>query len=218
MTVLPVEASAVAGIALIAFGLVLTPGPNMLYLVSRTLTQGRAAGLVSLIGTAIGFLVYVAAAAFGISAIFASVPAAYLALKIAGAVYLLYLAWTVLRPGARPVFEVRELERTTNGRLIAMGLLTNLLNPKIAILYVSLLPQFVDPARGSVVTQSLVLGAVQVVIAVTINGLIVVLAGSLTSLLARRPAVARAQRYLMGTCLGAFGIKLLTDRSRAVAI
>jgi len=216
--VLSVDASAAAGIALVALALVLTPGPNMLYLVSRTLTQGRTAGLVTLIGTAIGFVVYLAATALGISTIFAAVPAAYLALKIAGALYLLYLAWTVLRPGARPVFEVRELERDGPARLIVMGLVTNLLNPKIAILYLSLLPQFVDPDRGSVVAQSLVLGAVQITIAVTINGLIVVLAGSLTSLLRRRPAVAQAQRYLMGSCLGAFAIKLLTDRSRAAAV
>lgn len=213
----PVDPAAAAGIALVALGLVLTPGPNMLYLVSRSLTQGRRAGLISLIGTGLGFLVYLAGTALGISAIFAAVPAAYTALKIAGAAYLLYLAWTVLRPGAASVFELRQLPRDPPRRLIVMGLLTNLLNPKIAILYLSLLPQFIDPDRGSVALQSLVLGAIQIAIAVTVNGLIVILAGSLALVLERRPAVARAQRWLMGTCLGAFGVKLLTDRSRAVA-
>jgi len=212
-----VDASAAAGIALVALGLVLTPGPNMLYLVSRSLSQGPRAGLISLAGTGLGFLVYLAAAVLGISAVFAAVPEAYVALKVAGAAYLLYLAWGVLRPGAPPVFEARELPMDPPVRLVGMGLLTNLLNPKIAILYVSLLPQFIDPERGSVALQSLVLGAIQISIALTVNGLFVLVAGRLTSVLARRPAVARAQRWLMGTALGLFGIKLLTDRSRAVA-
>ena len=212
-----VDPAAAAGIALLALGLVLTPGPNMLYLTSRSLTQGRRAGLISLVGTGLGFLVYLAAAVLGISAIFVAVPAAYVALKVAGALYLLYLAWSVLRPGARPVFAVRELPRDSPRRLIGMGLLTNLLNPKIAILYLSLLPQFIDPDHGSVALQSLVLGSIQIFIAVTVNGLIVILAGSLAVVMTRRPAVAVAQRWIMGTCLGGFGIKLLTDRSRAVA-
>ncbi|QEC47075.1 LysE family translocator [Baekduia soli] len=209
-----VSPSAALGIALIAFGLVLTPGPNMLYLVSRSLTQGRRAGLISLIGTALGFLVYLAAATLGITAIFTSVPTAYTALRIAGAAYLLWLAWGVLRPGAPPIFTVRELSVDPPRRLIGMGLLTNLLNPKIAVLYVSLLPQFVDADRGSVALQSFVLGAIQIVIAVTFNGVFVLLAGALAMLLARRPALARAQRLLMGTALGAFGVRLLVERSR----
>ncbi|HEX2085336.1 MAG TPA: LysE family translocator [Solirubrobacteraceae bacterium] len=210
-----VDPSAAAGIALIALGLVLTPGPNMLYLVSRALTQGRRAGLISLIGTGLGFLVYLATAVLGLSAIFVAVPAAYVALKVGGAAYLLWLAWSVLRPGARPVFAVRELPRDRPRRLIGMGFLTNLLNPKIAVLYISLLPQFVDPANGSVAVQSLVLGSIQIAIALTVNGLFVVIAGSLAMVLARHPRVERAQRWLMGSVLGGFGIKLLTDRSRA---
>jgi threonine/homoserine/homoserine lactone efflux protein len=213
----PVDASAAAGIALVALGLVLTPGPNMLYLVSRSLTQGRRAGLISLLGTALGFLVYLFTAVLGISAIFVAVPAAYVALKIAGALYLLYLAWGVLRPGAPPVFEVRDLPQDPPRRLIGMGLLTNLLNPKIAMLYLSLLPQFIDPDRGSVALQSLVLGSIQIAIALTVNGVFVIVAGSLAVVLARRPIVARVQRWVMGGALAGFGVKLLTDRSRAAA-
>jgi threonine/homoserine/homoserine lactone efflux protein len=212
-----VDASAAAGMALLALGLVLTPGPNMLYLVSRSLTQGRRAGLVSLVGTGLGFLVYLAAAALGISAVFVAVPAAYTALKLAGAVYLLWLAWSVLKPGARPVFELRELERDPPLRLVGMGFVTNLLNPKIAVLYLSVLPQFVEPDRGSVALQSLVLGSIQIAIAITVNGVFVLVAGSLAVVLSRHPAVERTQRWLMGSCLGLFGLKLLTDRSRAAA-
>ena len=208
-----VAPGAAAGIALVALGLVLTPGPNMLYLVSRSLTQGRRAGLVSLVGTALGFLVYLATAVLGLSAVFVAVPAAYLALKLAGAAYLLYLAWGVLRPGAKAVFELQDLPRDTARRLVGMGFMTNLLNPKIAMLYVSLLPQFVDPDRGSVALQSLTLGAIQIAIALTIDGLIVIAAGTLTVVLAEHPVVERIQRWFMGTCLGLFGIKLLTAHS-----
>jgi threonine/homoserine/homoserine lactone efflux protein len=204
---------AAAGIATVGLGLVLTPGPNMLYLVSRSVTQGRRAGLISLVGTGLGFLVYLVAAAAGIAAVFATVPLAYTALKIVGAGYLLWLAWTVLRPGAAPVFAVRTLPHDPARRLIGMGFLTNLLNPKIAILYVSLLPQFVDPGRGSIAVQSLVLGSIQIAIALTVNALIVIGAGGLASVLARRPSWARVQRYAMGTVLGAFAVRMLAGPS-----
>ncbi len=212
-----VTGTAVAGIAVVALGLVLTPGPNMLYLVSRSVTQGRRAGLVSLLGVAAGFGVYLGASVGGVAAVFATVPAAYTVLKVAGAGYLLYLAWQAVRPGAVPVFAVRQLPVDPPRRLFAMGLVTNLLNPKIAVLYVSLLPQFVDPDRGSVAVQSLVLGAVQIGVALTVNALIVVSAGSVAGFLASRPAWLRAQRLLMGTVLAGLAVRLLLDRRSAGA-
>lgn len=210
-----VSAAAAGGIGLVALGLVLTPGPNMIYLASRSITQGRRAGLVSLLGVAVGFLAYLAAATAGLAAIFTAVPAAYAALKIAGALYLLYLAWQALRPGGTPVFAPRPLPPDPARRLFAMGLVTNLLNPKIAVLYVALLPQFIDPARGSIGTQSLVLGAIQIAVALTVNGLIVLSAAALSRVLGRRPGWLRAQRYLMGGVLTGLAVRLLlTDRAR----
>ncbi|MBX6767354.1 MAG: LysE family translocator [Actinomadura rubrobrunea] len=205
------------GIAAVALGLVLTPGPNMIYLVSRSITQGRRAGLISLGGVATGFGVYAVAATAGLTAVFALVPAVYTAVKLAGAAYLLWLAWQAVRPGGTAVFAPRELPVDPPRRLFAMGLLTNLLNPKIAILYVSLLPQFVDPARGHVAAQSLLLALTQIAIAVTVNGLIVLGAGTIARFLARRPAWQRVQRYVMGTVLGALAVHLGLDRSRAAA-
>ena len=202
------------GIALVALGLVLTPGPNMLYLVSRSITQGRGAGLVSLLGVAAGFLVYLAAAVAGIAAVFAKVPVAYTVLKAAGVVYLLYLAWQALRPGGAAVFAPKELTVDPPRRLFLMGLATNLLNPKIAVLYVSLLPQFIDARRGSVALQSLALGGIQIRIALTVNCLIVLTASTLARLLGRRPGWLRAQRYLMGSVLGALALRLATEKSR----
>jgi threonine/homoserine/homoserine lactone efflux protein len=99
-----------------------------------------------------------------------------------------------------------------------MGFTTNLLNPKIAVLYLSLLPQFVDPARGSVATQSLVLGVVQIVIALAVNALIVLSAGTLSRFLAERPLWLRAQRYVMGTVLAGLAVRIAADRSRAIAV
>lgn len=99
-----------------------------------------------------------------------------------------------------------------------MGLVTNLLNPKIAVLYVSLLPQFVDPDRGAVAGQSLVLGATQITVALTVNALIVVFAGSLAAFLATRPSWLRVQRYLMGTVLAALAVRLLTERARPAVV
>lgn len=212
-----ISTGAAAGIALVALGLVLTPGPNMLYLVSRSITQGRVAGLVSLGGVAVGFLVYLTAAVAGIAAVFAAVPTAYLVLRIGGAGYLLYLAYQALRTGGRAVFAPGELPIDRPRRLFAMGLVTNVLNPKIAVLYVSLLPQFIAPHHGSVPMQSLTLGAIQISIALSVNALIVLTAGSVAVFLARRPAWLRAQRYLMGTVLTALAVRLLTDRARSAA-
>ncbi|MFE3023234.1 LysE family translocator [Nocardia tengchongensis] len=209
-----IETSAVLGVAAAALGLVLTPGPNMMYLVSRTVSQGRRAGLVSLGGVAVGFGVYLAAATAGITAVFAMVPALYLALKVAGALYLVYLAWKTLRPGGVGLFAPTDLPADPARRLFAMGLVTNLLNPKIAILYMALIPQFVVPAHGRVWLQSLSLGAVQIAIAVTVNGLIVLSAGAVSTFLARRPLWLRAQRYVTGTVLGAMAALVLSDRTR----
>lgn len=203
-----VSISAVLGIAAVALGLVLTPGPNMLYLVSRSITQGRRAGLISLLGVAVGFLVYLAAAAVGIAALFTVVPTLYTAIKIGGALYLLWLAWKTVRPGGHSVFDPQPMPPDPPLRLFSMGLVTNLLNPKIAILYVSLLPQFVDPHRGSVASQSLVLGCIQIAVALTVNTVIVLAAGSVAAFLGRRPRWLRAQRYVMGTVLAGIGVRI----------
>src|SRR3954452_20759444 len=160
--------STLLGFALISLGIVLTPGPNMIYLISRSLTQGPAAGIVSLGGVAL----YMLCAAFGITALLLAVPYAYDALRFAGAAYLLWLAWQALKPGGRSPFQVRKLKVDGPRKLFAMGFVTNLLNPKIAMLYLALLPQFIDPAVGSVLTLSLVLGTIQTVISVGINALI----------------------------------------------
>src|SRR5579864_8501066 len=125
------HASSLLAFALVSLGMVLTPGPNMIYLISRSITQGPAAGVVSLGGVALGFVFYMLCAAFGITALVLAVPYAYDALRLTGAAYLLWLAWQALRPGGRSPFEVKTLPVDGPRKLFAMGLLTNLLTPKI---------------------------------------------------------------------------------------
>src|SRR5690606_37425394 len=137
---LMVDPSGVLGVFVIALGMVLTPGPNMIYLVSRSITQGRRAGVISLLGVAVGFLVYLTATNLGLSVVFVAVPQLFLAVKLAGAAYLLWLAVKTVRPGGVSVFQPVEVEPDAPRRLFAMGLVTNLLNPKIAVMYLALIP------------------------------------------------------------------------------
>lgn len=204
---------AILGVSAVALGMVLTPGPNMMYVTSRSITQGRRAGLVSLLGVGLGFLIYMSMANLGLSAVFLVVPELYTAVKLAGAAYLGWLAWQALRPGGVSAFAPQELAPDSNRRLFTMGLLTNLLNPKAAIMYLSLIPQFVDPAAGHVLLQGFALGSIQILISLTVNTILVLAAGTIAVFLARRPSWLRIQRYLMGTVLGGLAIKLATDRS-----
>ena len=208
------EAKTWIAFTLICLGMALTPGPNMLYLVSRSICQGRWAGLVSLIGTAAGFIVYLLCAALGITALLMAAPIAYDILRFGGALYLLWLAWQAIKPGGASPFQVRELPKDSPAKLISMGFLTNLLNPKAAMLYLSLLPQFIDPHRGAIFGQSLVLGGSQIVVSLTVNGCICLAAGSIASFLARKPGFAVAQRWLMATVLGGLAVRMATEARR----
>ena len=196
---------------LVSLGMVLTPGPNMVYLISRSICQGRTAGLISLGGIALGFVFYMMCAALGITAIVMAVPYAYDALRIGGALYLIYLAWQAVKPGGRSPFEVRNLAQDGPRKLFLMGFLTNLLNPKIAVMYLSLLPQFISPEHGSVLSQSLALGFTQIVISVSVNATIAMLAGSIAVFLSGRPTWLLVQRWLMGTVLAGLAIRMLTE-------
>ena len=208
---MPSHASLI-GFALVSLGMVLTPGPNMIYLISRSITQGPGAGIVSLGGVALGFVFYMLCAAFGITALLLAVPYAYDALRFAGAAYLLWLAWQALKPGGRSPFQVKKLQVDGTRKLFAMGLLTNLLNPKIAMLYLALLPQFIDPAAGSVLAQSLALGAIQIAISVSVNAMIALAAGSIAMFLGTRPTWLLIQRWLMGTVLAGLAVKMAMEK------
>ena len=194
--------------ALAALVLVITPGPNMVYCISRTLCQGRAAGLVSLAGVLLGFVVHLAAATLGLSAVLLAVPVAFTAIKIAGAAYLLWLAWQAVRPGGGSPFEPRLLPHDSNAKLLRMGFVTNLLNPKVAMFCLSLLPQFLHPERGSVLLQSMQLGLVQIAVSGSVNSLLIFGAAGISAFLARSRGWLLAQRYLMGSMLAGLALRI----------
>lgn len=200
--------------ALVALGVVLTPGPNMIYLLSRSVAQGPRAGMISLGGVLVGFAVWMLLAAFGITALLLVIPFAYDTLRLAGAAYLLWLAWDAIRPGAASPLKMKGLAPDSARKLFAVGLITNLLNPKIAILYLALLPQFIDPARGAVLTQTLALGSTQILVAAIGDGLYVLAAGSIARFLGNRPVWATAQRWLMATVFGALAVRMALDSRR----
>lgn len=208
------EINSLLAFAFIALGMVLTPGPNMVYLISRSICQGRAAGLISLGGVALGFVFYMLCAAFGITAIVMAIPYAYDALRFGGALYLLYLAWQAIKPGGRSPFQVKDLPKDSPRKLFMMGFLTNLLNPKIAVMYLSLLPQFISPDHGSVLVQSLALGFTQIVISVTVNAMIAIAAGSIATFLASRPTWLVVQRWLMGIVLTGLAMRMAMEARR----
>lgn len=209
------ELSSWLAYALISLGMVLTPGPNMIYLISRSICQGRTAGFISLGGVALGFVVYMLCAALGITALVIAVPFAYDALRFGGALYLIYLAWQAIKPGGRSPFQVQTLPQDSPRKLFTMGLVTNLLNPKVAVMYLSLLPQFIDPTgHGSVLMQSLMLGFTQILISVSVNAVIATLAGSIAVFFVTRPRWQVVQRWLMGAVLTGLAVRMAVEGRR----
>jgi threonine/homoserine/homoserine lactone efflux protein len=206
-----ISSSTFAALGLLALASALTPGPNMIYLVSRSICQGQVAGFISLIGIASGSMLYIVCTSLGITSIVMALPYAYDALRLAGAAYLLYLAWQAVRPNGRAPFQVRDLPPDSNRRLFTMGIVTSLLNPKAAVFYMSVLPQFVDPAQGHVFAQSLLLGSTQVAVAVVTYSLIILAAGTFATFLSGRPRWAIVQRWIMGTVLGGLAVRMAVE-------
>jgi threonine/homoserine/homoserine lactone efflux protein len=169
--------STLAVFALASFLLIIVPGPAVLYVVTRSIAQGRRAGLVSMLGIETGGLVHVAAAAIGLSAVIASSAAAFTVVKLAGAAYLIYLGVRRLVVRDDAVSEVATGGRSGK-RLFAQGIVVNVLNPKTAVFFLAFLPQFVDPAKGTVTLQFLVLGLIFVAVAALSDGAYALVAGT----------------------------------------
>jgi len=207
---IPLDSLALFAVACVL--LAVTPGPNLMYLISRTLCQGRAAGMISLAGTTTGFLFYAVAAALGLTAVFVAVPVLYDVVRWAGAAYLLWLAWDAVRPrGSGGLFARRDLPPARPAVLFRTGMLTSMLNPKVALFYLALFPQFVDPARGSVLVQSLMLAAVQIAIDGFGDMLFVLAASGAARWLAERPAWVAVQRWVLGGVFAGIALKLALD-------
>ena len=171
---------------LAALILVISPGPNMIYLISRSITQGRGAGIISLAGVICGFLFHIILVSFGLTAVLFAIPFAFNILKTLGVAYLLYLAYQAIKPNGQNIFEIKnDVPVDKSGKLFIIGFLTNVLNPKVAVFYLSFFPQFIKPAYGSIMTQSLQLGITQVIVSFTINFTIVLTAAKVASFFAK---------------------------------
>ena len=194
--------------------MVLTPGPNMIYLISRSICQWRKAGVTSLVGVVAGFFVHMFAAAAGLTAVFLAVPMAYEALKWAGALYLSWMAWQALKPGARSPFEARDLAPDSTPKLMLMGFMTSVLNPKVAVFYLSVFPQFISPEHGSLFTQSIELGLIQISVSFTVNLLIALFASGIAVWFVRNPTWLAVQRYVMGFVLAGLAIRLMLEQRK----
>ena len=197
--------------AVLSLGLAATPGPNMLYLVSRSLAQGTGAGLVSLIGCQFGSLLIMLCAAAGITAALFAVPLAWDALRLGGAAYLLFLAWQCIRPGGAPIFAARPMPREPAWRLFTVGIATAALNPKVALFYVAVLPPFIDASRGDVLLQGIILGGIQIAVCTVFDAALVWGAAGVSRFLSARPGWMAAQRWVLGGALGLIAVKLATE-------
>jgi threonine/homoserine/homoserine lactone efflux protein len=187
-----------------AIVLLLTPGPAVIYIIGRSLEQGRRAGLVSVLSVEVGNFLHVLAATFGLSALLLSSALAFTLVKYLGAAYLIYLGLrTLLTPVTAPSTE--GLPRQSLRRIFAQGVLVATLNPKTALFFVSFLPQFVDPSRGAVTRQLFVLGSLFVLLGIVSDGLYALLAGKVGQWLKGTSAFRRTERYVVGSVYLALG-------------
>ena len=181
------------------------PGPAVVYVVARSIHQGRRAGLASVVGIHVGTLVHIAAATLGLSALIASSAVAFTAVKIAGAVYLVGLGlWTLLSRRAEP--EVALGGERNLRRAFAQGILVNVLNPKTALFFLAFLPQFVDPDAPHPALQIAFLGLLFALLGLVTDSTWALAAGTAGGVLRRSRRFARVQRYVTGTVYVGLGV------------
>jgi threonine/homoserine/homoserine lactone efflux protein len=195
-----------------ALALLLVPGPAVLYIVARSIDQGRVAGLVSVLGVHLGSLVHVAAAAIGLSSLLVSSAVAFSVVKYAGASYLIYLGVRALLSREEPrEVEVRPARLRT---LLRQGAVVNILNPKTALFFLAFLPQFVDPDAGHVALQLIFLGLVFVALGLVTDGLYALAAGTAGEWLRSSRIYAGARRWVSGTVFIGLGLATALSGSR----
>lgn len=205
-----------------ALALTMSPGPDMLLIASRTVAQGRVAGLATWAGIAVGTYCHGIAAALGLSQLFIALPVAYDVVRYLGAAYLLYLAWgTFVSVGSasEPVNEPLPEETTvkkdarirSTGTMFKQGLLTNLLNPKVILFVLALIPQFVNLESGSVALQIMVFVTIINVIGLIVNGTVILMAAGVTAWLGKGTGAQKWSSYFLSTVFAALALRLLFD-------
>lgn len=197
-----------ASVALIA-----APGPDNLYIVARGVGQGRRAALVSTCGMAVGVVVHTTFAAVGLSALLAQSASAYSVIKYAGAAYLVYLGLKTLF-GKEALAVPEDAPPMRLRSVFTQAVISDVLNPKVALFFVAFLPQFTNPSAGNVAAQLFVLGMVFALIGLVIDGVIAYFSGSVGDWLKNKQGVANALRWLMGSVLVGLGLRLALSDQR----
>ena len=206
------EPAVLAAFTLAAFVLIVTPGPDMTLFVGETLRGGRARGFAAMLGAFTGILVHTLLATVGLSALLAASATAYTALKIVGAIYLLWLALQAIRHGSALTVETGSGLRRPLLQTYLMGVGINLLNPKIVMFFVTFLPQFVSVSDPHASTKLMLLGLYFNVLGLPLCAAMILGAERLTGTIRRRPRVMRAIDWLFAGLMGAFAARLLLSR------
>lgn len=204
------DGATILGFALACVVLNLVPGPGMLFILGHGLAGGRRAGVTAALGMASGTVVHTVAAALGLSALLTAAPIALDLVRIAGAIFLLHLAVSAFR-SARAAARLATTARSSRRRTYLSAVLTNLANPKVVLFYLAFLPQFLTAGGWPVAVQILALGGVLVVVGLLMDCGIGVLAGALSAVLTRRPAVERLLKRVSGAIFGALAVRLIAD-------
>ncbi|EJK80829.1 LysE family translocator [Agrobacterium rhizogenes] len=202
------DLSILALFAAAAVVLTATPGPDMLLIASRSVSQGRAAGFLTYAGIALGTYCHALAAALGLSQLFMTVPIAYEIVRWAGCAYLLYLAYKTIRSEGSSFSPTSMLKRLSNKRIFAEGLATNLLNPKMVLFVLALFPQFVSPQGGSMIGQMLLLATILNGIGFFVNGSVILVGSHIRARLAGFSRFPKLPQYLLATVFAGLACRL----------
>lgn len=207
------EISRLVVFILASIGLLLIPGPAVLFIIARSMHQGRKAGVVSVLGLEVGSLMQVVAAAAGITAIVLSSALAFNIVKYLGAAYLIYMGIRKLRE-RDDITDVAQFQPASLPQLFFQGIMVNMLNPKTALFFLAFLPQFIDPAKGNVALQTAILGLIFVGLGTATDSGYALLAGTIGQWLRRSARLLKGQRYFAGTMFIGLGLSAaLTTQS-----
>lgn len=212
MGLLP-EWSALSLFLVAAFAVGISPGPGMLYAVARGIGQGSGAALVSVLGLSTGSFVNCLVAALGLSAVLAASTIAYDVVRYLGAAYLCYLAFRILLSASEGI-AIDRLRRDALGRIYVQGIVTNIVNPKSALFYLSFVPQFIDPVRGSAFMQFILLGLIFNIGGNIVNLVVALFFGRIGDWLSRHPRVWQYQRWFTASVLAGLALHLALSTRR----
>ena len=202
-----------AAFTVAALLLILTPGPDMTFFLGQTIAAGRARGFAAMLGACTGLLGHAMLAAFGLSALLLASATAFTVAKIVGVAYLVWLAIEAIRRGSALTLSPDSGERPSLGRVFAMGIAINLLNPKIVMFFLTFLPQFVSADDAQASGKLLFLGLYFIAVAIPTCSLLIVAAGRFTRAMRRSPRVMRAVDYLFASLMAVFALRLLFVRT-----